>query len=287
MNPLVRSISNNRLQKHENLVTIGRPQDAVNLRVTNSYHRAAVSLSDSDRQLPLTTELKQFFPSLGGYSKMIIIGDDDDRVETENSSFPYSCIVRIHAYFKHRVTPKKSTGFLIGPRCIATAGHAVCHNKKWPERVEVIAMRKRGKDVSGVVLNARTFRTVGGWFNQHNPDYDYGAVILEDNTLFQLTKSFFGFSPSIKVGEEIVASGYEARSPQKFLRDAGEVVRLSERHLRHTADTMTGQSGSPVWNHLAQVVGIHHMGVEADQENQAMRIVPEILGRFNEWNLIK
>lgn len=179
------------------------------------------------------------------------------------------------------------TGWFIGPRTVMTAGHCVYSHAAggWARRIEVVpgmdaANRPYGSQVG------TSFRSVTGWTRDRSPEYDYGAIILPNNTLGNRV-GWFGFtslSNSSLNNLLVNNSGYPGDKPfgtQWF--NAGRITRVTNRRLYYMLDTAGGQSGSPVWRYRdgqRHAVGIHAYG---GCPNKSTRITRPVYDRMLEW----
>jgi V8-like Glu-specific endopeptidase len=131
-----------------------------------------------------------------------------------------------------------------------------------------------------------SFRSVLGWTRDKNWEYDYGAIILPNNTLGNRV-GWFGFadlSTSSLRNLLINNSGYPADKPfgtQWF--NAGRISRVTDRKLFYMVDTYGGQSGSAIWrfrNGQRHAVGIHGYG---GCPNSAVRIIRPVFDNMLAW----
>jgi glutamyl endopeptidase len=181
------------------------------------------------------------------------------------------------------------TGWFIGPRLLATAGHCVFMREEggWAKSIEVIP----GKFGSAEPFGKRTatiFATVDGWINEGSRDFDYGVILLGDGTLGGTVGNFEvqAASNAELIGATARISGYPAD------RDRAEFQYYHERTLRdisssrimYDIDTFGGQSGSPIWrqeNGTAVAVGIHTTG--GVTSNSGTRISEPVLDNLIAW----
>jgi V8-like Glu-specific endopeptidase len=131
-----------------------------------------------------------------------------------------------------------------------------------------------------------SFRSVAGWVNNKDWKYDYGAIILPNNTL-GMRVGWFGFaslSDSSLRGMVANNAGYAGDKPfgtQWF--NAGRITKVEARKLYYMLDTYGGHSGSAVWryrNGQRHAVGIHAYG---GCPNSATRITKPVFDNMLNW----
>jgi V8-like Glu-specific endopeptidase len=218
----------------------------------------------------------------------VIIGTDD-RVRVGNTSvYPWRaiCGLKITAANGRRFI---GTGWLIAPRTVITAGHCVfMHNEGgWARSVEVVpglndTARPFGSAFSGAL------RSVTGWTQSRNREFDYGAIILPGNARLGDRTGWLGLAvrddaflraASLNLS---VYPGDKGGNQQWFMAQRAKSV--SGRVITYEIDTMGGQSGSPVWilqNGQRYGVGVHTNG--ASSGNSATRINTDVFNRMMAW----
>jgi glutamyl endopeptidase len=144
------------------------------------------------------------------------------------------------------------TGWFIGSRAIATAGHCVHTGGPggaWRTNVRVYPGYNAGSAPYGSFA-ATTLFSVTGWTNSSLEEYDYGAVRVGTN--IGNTVGWFGFwwqSTSLTGLPEAVTGYPGDKSPLKSLWTAHDEIRsTTTRQVFYKNDTAGGQSGSPVWH---------------------------------------
>lgn len=218
----------------------------------------------------------------------VIIGADN-RVRVGNTTvYPWRaiCGLKITAANGKRFI---GTGWMISPRTVITAGHCVfMHNEGgWARSVEVVpglndAARPYGSASSG------TLRSVTGWTQSRNRDFDYGAIILPGNARLGDRTGWFGLAvrdDAFLRAASLNLSGYpgdKGGNQQWFMAQRAKSV--AGRVITYDIDTMGGQSGSPVWilqNGQRYGVGVHTNG--ASTGNSATRINGDVYNRMLAW----
>ncbi|QPF74099.1 trypsin-like serine protease [Roseateles sp. DAIF2] len=218
----------------------------------------------------------------------VIIGTDDRVRVGATGSYPWRaiCALRITAANGRQYI---GTGWFISPRTVITAGHCVfMHNEGgWARSIEVIpglndASRPFGSASSG------NLRSVTGWTQSRNREFDYGAIILPANARLGERTGWFGLAvrdDAFLRAANLNLSGYpgdKGGSQQWFM--AQRTKSLSARVITYDIDTMGGQSGSPVWvlqNGQRYGVGVHTNGHGSG--NSATRIETNVYNRMVAW----
>src|SRR5829696_62542 len=212
---------------------------------------------------------------------------NDDRIEVTNTTlFPWRAICKLIITFPNGATGG-CTGWFIGPKAVMTAGHCVYShgNGGWARRIEVIpGMRGATRPYGSMV--GTSFRSVTGWTQSADPNYDYGCIILPSPTLgTQL--GYFGFAALTDASLQnllVNNSGYAGDKPfgtQWY--NAGRVTNVTARKIYYMLDTFGGQSGSPTWRYLdgqRHAVGIHAYG---GCPNSSTRIVSTVFNNMLNW----
>lgn len=179
------------------------------------------------------------------------------------------------------------TGWLVGPRCVMTAGHVVHdggRGQKWATRIEVIPAMNGSSRPYGTFVSTR-FYSVNGWINDGNADFDYGCIILPSNVGDSL--GYFGFAnynTTTLRGVTMNTAGYPAdKTYGTMWFMSGAMHQVYSRELQYYTDTYGGQSGSCVWrltNGSRYAVGIH---VRGGCPNEATRITSDVYNNIVNW----
>lgn len=216
------------------------------------------------------------------YSRPESVCDNDDRVRINSTTdFPYKCIAKL--FITGQSSRWTGTGFFIGPRCVITNGHVVFPDRSWAREIQVVPGLNGSEGPFGTQTSSR-FMSVRGWTEgSGDPDYDYGAVVLPDTTLYDRLRAHFGYQVNANPGT-LNSAGYPGDKPvgtQWF--NAGPVTRSSSRRFFYMIDTAGGQSGSPVWIRNGEsriAVGVHGYG---GCPNSAIRCVEDVARNWADW----
>lgn len=219
----------------------------------------------------------------------VVIGPDD-RVEVSNTeTYPWRCIcsLRINAADGRSFI---GTGWLVSPRVVVTAGHCIyLHDAGgWADSIEVIPGR-RGSHMPYGSVSTGSLRSVRGWTESRDSDYDYGAILLPESNRYGDQLGWFGYST--RTDSELEAgvvnlSGYPGDKPSgtQWFHSLG-VDSHTDKKFTYQIDTFGGQSGAPVWQFLPDGgrygVGIHTSGHLSG--NSATRISGDVFDNIVNW----
>ncbi len=226
----------------------------------------------------------------------VIGADDRTRIlETEADPWRMICALRIDSRYGTFI----GTGWFAGPKTLVTAGHCVFDEASmegWANEIEVSPGRN-GNELPFDTVVAKRFSTISRWEETRDPDFDVGAIHLEEPLGEELGWFSIGALPASELENfRVNISGYPADrgggKEQWF--HANRLLRVSSRRIFYDVDTFGGQSGSPVWIYESEdshplVVGVHAYGVGGTPDhfgitaNSAPRIIPEVFDIIEGW----
>jgi glutamyl endopeptidase len=218
----------------------------------------------------------------------------DDRVQITNTAvYPW----RVHSSLLITAADNSQwigTGWFIGPHTLMTAGHVVYTKNSgvpgrdgWVKSITIMPGRN-GNNLPYGTVTSNNFRSVTGWTNDGNQNYDYGAIIL--STDLGNTTGWFGFgvySDSDLISTSGNISGYPGDKPSGTQwYDYHQIANVDSRKVYYDIDTYGGQSGSGVYriiNGNRYGIAIHAYG--GATTNSGTRIVTPVFDNMSAWKV--
>lgn len=217
----------------------------------------------------------------------------DDRVQITDRTRNYPW--RVHCSLLIKAADNSSwigTGWFISPNVLITAGHVVyIHGSGvpgrdgWVNSMRVIPGRNGSVKPYGEATSTRFF-SVRGWTENGDPEYDYGAIVL-DEPLGSRTGWFgFGVYNDADLGNVTAnISGYPGDKPSGTQWYAARRVdSVGPRKVFYDVDTAGGQSGSAVYrikNGQRYGVAVHAYGGAV--VNSGTRINRAVFDNMRAW----
>ncbi|MFY9621494.1 MAG: trypsin-like peptidase domain-containing protein [Pyrinomonadaceae bacterium] len=220
-----------------------------------------------------------------------VIGTDD-RVKVaksllSNNPWRQICALRIRSQSNQLYV---GTGWFIGPKTIATAGHCVFlqDDGGWAQSIDVIPAKFGSSTPFGKLTSTR-FWAVDGWTVESSRDFDYGVITLDNGAVGVQIGNFEvrSFADPEFANVVLKISGYPADREQANFQYFHErpIQRVTTTRLFYDVDTFGGQSGSPIWQDTEEngvvAVGIHTNG--GVTSNSGTRISDDVIDNFISW----
>lgn len=178
----------------------------------------------------------------------------------------------------------RGTAFLVSPRTFITAGHNVyLHDHGgWARSIEVHPGRNASGSPFGSIV-AHEFFSTDGWVNGRSSDFDYGAIILDQDLGSKL--GYFGLlSPSDPdlAANELSLAGYPNTSGEQVGGGGRSQAETNGMRVYYDIPTAIGQSGAPVWfNGIPRAIAVH--AYDSGSFNSAVRMNDDVLPRISGW----
>lgn len=228
--------------------------------------------------------------SFGPFQETVHLPDDRIQI-TSTEVYPW----RVHASLLITAADNSQwigTGWFIGPHTLMTAGHVVYIRNSgvpgrdgWVRSILVMPGRN-GNSLPYGSITSNNFRSVTGWIDWGDWNYDYGAIILPSD--LGNTTGWFGFgvwSDSDLLSSIGNISGYPGDKPSGTQwYDYHQIASVDSRKVYYDIDTYGGQSGSAVYriiNGNRYGIAIHAYG--GATTNSGTRIVTPVFNNMLAW----
>ena len=243
------------------------------------------------QEVTVGTRLMQM-PKLMHEVQETIIGTDD-RVripDTKQKPFRWICSLLITTKDNKRFV---GTGFYIGNRTIATAGHCLYMRDHggWAKSIEVAPARNSSDLPYGSFVSTK-FRSVEGWTRDTKRIFDYGVIIAPQDHTFGAQNGYFGFANLTTGqlrGKMMNNVGYPSDGGQAKIRGtqwahSRKIVDMTDTTISYDNDTIGGNSGCPCYiiqDGRVIVVCIHTTG--GIVSNSGTRIRSDVYQNLKKW----
>jgi glutamyl endopeptidase len=263
------------------------------LETVEEYYRPE-SVAAEDWSVPEMSGLKDIAEASFGTPPPLAetVHGPDDRVQITNTSiYPWS----VHASLQITAADGSlwiGTGWFIGPHTLMTAGHVVYIKNSgvpgrdgWVRSISVMPGRNGSTLPFGSVVS-QSFRTVNGWANSGDENFDYGAIILSTDVGNTVGWLGFGvYSDADLLASTVHIAGYPGDKAAGTLWYASRrIASVNTRKVYYDIDTAGGQSGSAVYriiNGQRFGVAIHAYG--GPVTNSGTRVINPVFNNIATW----
>jgi V8-like Glu-specific endopeptidase len=111
---------------------------------------------------------------------------DERRPVPDTTLYPFRAVAWLRIWVAN-FQPFIATGWFIGPRAVATAGHAVfvrspnpAVGNRWVDRIDVVPGMNDGQTPPYGGATSTRFNSVDGWTKQGKREFDYGVIFLDE-----------------------------------------------------------------------------------------------------------
>ncbi|MDH3683629.1 MAG: endopeptidase [Acidimicrobiia bacterium] len=279
-----------------------RPETDDGMELVEGYDRPEPAVTEAAAAGPDTAgvdpTLERYRVDIGnasfgtGLTPETVHGPDDRRQITGNTNdYPW----RVHCSLLITAADNSTwigTGWFVSPRLLVTAGHCVFINGSavpgqngWVNKIRVIPGRDGSVKPFGETTST-TFYTVKGWSEQGDPEWDYGAIALDEPLGNQTGWFGFGVYRDSDLRDTVAnISGYpsdQATGTQWYA--ARKIDSVGPRKVSYDIDTAGGQSGAAVYrikNGSRYGVAVHAYG--GARVNSGTRINKAVFDNISKW----
>ena len=227
-----------------------------------------------------------------------VIGDDERTRQRETEELPFRMICALEIDGEFDVAT--GTGWLVGPRTVATAGHCILEAARIgrAERIRVTPGLDGEEPAPFGSFASTRFSIPKEWEEGEDKNYDFGVIHLNEPIGEALGWFAVASLPDCDLRDAMVnISGYPSRpgSGRQQWWAMNRINALTPLRIFYDVDTSKGQSGAPVYIYEADaldapiVIGVHAYGTGGTPEdlaltaNSAPRLTPQAVQQIVAW----
>ena len=212
------------------------------------------------RKSMLSEAVETFNP---GIDPLTVFGKDDRILVKNVSLYPYTATARLTVTYQDG-SVSYGSGFMVGPKLLATAGHMLINksNSHMKDVVIEFGLYKEGN----YFYRTKKFTQYiyYGGYSGYDPYTDYGFIVLSSRVGTNVTGTF-GIDPNIAVGRTVSVSGYPGGNPYMYVAN-GKMLAVEDDLLTYDADMTPGESGGPVY-YLTADRDAYAVGINSGENN--------------------
>lgn len=228
---------------------------------------------------------------MGDINPESVIGADGRTQPPSTTTFPSRAIAYLVVTWANDIETA-CTGWFIGPRTVATAGHCVFNTfggdvHGWAKAITIYPGRAGATIPYGSTTAHRLFSALG-WTNSANSSFDYGAIQTTEAVGY--TVGWFKWAAVNTFSGSYVVQGYPGDKPEATQwKMGGAISDFNDYRLWYYIDTAGGQSGSPLYKvyngKCCYGFGIHTYAASMPPYlgNSATRINAGVSKNFTNW----
>jgi len=227
---------------------------------------------------------------LDGLNRVVTPADERIKV-TNNRDYPWRCVCSL-LITTASGSMRIGTGWLAAQRLVITAGHCVYMSEEggWAKHIEVIpGCNGADHPFGSAIVGQRDLRSVSGWTEKEDPNFDYGAILLPPEQRFGETLGTFGFAPREDAeirGAILNLSGYPgngggAHEGGMQWYTTGSTLEMRPRQITYAIDASSGQGGAPVW--IMNDKGERYCVAIHTWSGRGVRVSQEVFNVIAQW----
>jgi glutamyl endopeptidase len=222
---------------------------------------------------------------------------DERRPVPDTTLYPFRAVAWLRIWVAN-FQPFIATGWFIGPRAVATAGHAVfvrspnpAVGNRWVDRIDVVPGMNDGQTPPYGGATSTRFNSVDGWTKQGKREFDYGVIFLDEALGDTVGRFLFdAYQESFLKGTAANLAGYPEQPPDPSAPNnvqwvgARQITNVDQAFVYYDLHTSEGQSGAPVYINVGgvpHVAAIH--GYARQDANFGVRLTSAICQNLSTW----
>lgn len=211
----------------------------------------------------------------------------------DTTKFPASAIVYIKSKKAFGGKSTRCSGFIIGTKSVATAGHCIYRHldngkSGWNNDIHVYPGRDDSKKPFG---SCKAINKIApkGWTEKGKDEYDYGMLVLNCDIAKKTGRLGYSNSYSLK-DKKVKLNTYSSGNGKQQWRYSSKIEKVEDKVIRYDykGSGHGGSSGSAVYIPGKEdcgvcAVGIHGGGFSGKRLEIGVRINKSVFNNFRQW----